>query len=677
LVELTALLTSPEVRLVTLTGPGGTGKTRLAVALAKELVSRFPDGVYFVPLAAVTTAEVMWTSIAEVLDVPPEGRIPPGFFDHVAHRTALFVLDNLEQIEAADNVVTELLDAAPQVVMIATTRRPLHVPAEHEHAVPALELPEGASLSEAQKSGAVQMFVQHARKVKAGFSLTATNAADVAAVCRRLDGLPLAIELAAARSKLLSPAALLSRLDKALDLSATGRQGPSRQKTLRDTIAWSYNLLHPTQQAFFRQLGIFAGGADLDAVEAVVSSEAHDGGADAIYSVAELVDASLITVSESFDAEPRSRMLETIRAYALDQLTVLGELDEVSDRHARHYLGLAERLKLLLDGEEYLSARTRFEIEHDNFREALAWTLRADSVSASSARDGNPHVGLRLCLALSSFWLFGGYWAEKRRCFEQAVSHAGETDSVELANTLANLAHVVLQLGDLNRAHEHATASVSMLRRLNATTRLGGSLGLLAMIEEELGRSGIARALHEEAVSVARANGDNGLLGQCLWHLAQFEVAHKNFERYMHLNNEAIALARQDGNYAMVITYESTQPWALRLMGQPEEALSRLILSIPDHLRLNEPEMLVGLTEDYAAILADLGDHPAAVRLLGAADAMRERTRFPRAPGQQADIAEPLAKARAALTDHEWDAAYHAGRSISVKDALTEALRRG
>lgn len=220
LTELSALVGSPQVRLVTLTGPGGSGKTRLAIALGHHMVDSFPDGVYFVPLATVASCEVMWTSIAEVLDVPPEGRIPPGLFDHVAHRSALFVLDNLEQIEEADAVVAELLEHSPQAVAITTSRKPLALAAEHVHPVPPLELPRDASLEEAQAAGAVQLFVQQARKVKPSFSLTGDNAGDVTAICRRLDGLPLAVELAAARIRLLTPRALLARLDNTLDIAS-------------------------------------------------------------------------------------------------------------------------------------------------------------------------------------------------------------------------------------------------------------------------------------------------------------------------------------------------------------------------------------------------------------------------------------------------------------------------
>ena len=378
LAELDALLRSPGVRLVTLTGTGGSGKTRLAIELAQRLTAAYPDGVYFVPLAAATTAEVMWTSLAAALDVPAADRMPPRLFDHLVHRSAVFVLDNLEQLSGADAVVSELLTRCPRLVAVATSRRPLHVAVEHEHAVPPLELPLTSDVEGAERSAAVQLFVQHARKVNSRFALTADNVADVSAVCRRLDGLPLAIELAAARTRLLTPKALLARLGDLLELSDTGVDRPTRQQTLRNTLAWSHDLLTPALQQSFRRLGVFSGGADLEAVTALVVSADPDAGADGpdtLQVVSDLVEASLVTVSESFDDEPRIGMLETVRTYAVEQLRVHGELDLAQERHAHYYLRLAEQLGPLVGGNQYVQARARFESEHENMREALGWAF--------------------------------------------------------------------------------------------------------------------------------------------------------------------------------------------------------------------------------------------------------------------------------------------------------------
>lgn len=666
LAELTALLSSPEVRLVTLTGPGGSGKTRLAIGVAERLADRFPDGVYFVPLAAVTSADVMWTSIAEVLDVPPEGRIPPGFFDHVAHRTALFVLDNLEQIEGADTVVAELLDHAPQAVAIATSRKPLAVPAEHVHPVPPLELPEGTDLGQAQAAGAIQLFLQHARKVKPSFTLTADNAGDVTTVCRRLDGLPLAIELAAARTRFLTPKALVARLDKALDIAATGNQAPSRQKTLRETIAWSCNLLTDQQQAFFRRLGVFAGGADLDAVAAITADVLRD--ADPLDLIAELVDASLFTITESADGEPRVGMLETIRAYALEQLKRSGEIDSVRELHARYYVHLAEETHPLLVGDTYLAARNRFEIEHDNLREALNWALTPEEPP-----NGAAGLGLRLCNALQRYWWAGSYLAEKRRWEERAIERAGDVDSPGLADCLASAGMSMRITGDSDAAYRYGAAGVSMWYRLGDTSRLARALRLLAVTQAERGQTVAAKVLFEEALTTARATNETTELRMLLGDFSRFLATTGDLDRAMTLNDQVLSLVRDLGDLSHTLTATHNAACNLRMAGRVPEAAQQMRTLIPQVLSLNEPDFLVVLAEDYAAVLAELGDHHRAVRLLGAADAMRERLRFPRESMQQTDIAQPLNKTKAALTPQMWDDAYQAGRNLTVEDALTEA----
>jgi predicted ATPase/class 3 adenylate cyclase len=678
LAELAAVLGSPGVRLVTLTGPGGSGKTRLAVGLARRLVESFPDGVYFVPLAGVTVSEVMWTTIGEVLDVPPEGRVPPGFFTHVAHRSALFVLDNLEQIPGADEVVSQLLAEAPQVVAVATSRRPLHVGGEHEHPVPPLELPESDSMDTMERSGAVQLFVQHAQMVSPRFRLTDANTADVAAVCRRLDGLPLAIELAAARVKLLSPHALLNRLHTALDITATDRQVPSRQQTLRDTIGWSYRLLTPDLQTLFRRLGVFAGGADLDAISAVTSDDDSDGAggrADPLEMVAGLVDASLLTIGEDAQGEPRVGMLETVRAYALDQLAATGELDAVRERHAEHYLGSAEGLSPLLRTPEYVTARTRFETEHDNLREALAWAVQPDQTAVTPA--GRAQLGLRLCAAAYGFWRASGYFAEGRRSLERTIDRAGASDGLELARCLGLLAITLRMSGAVDRAHEYATAGVNMHRRLHDTSTLPQALSILANIEADRGHPAAARPLLEEAVRVTRETGNNEQLLRTLGEFANLEGYERNYQRALQLGAEALVIARELGDRSDVLTCQHNMACILRQLGRVEEAQAQMHDLIPQIVELNEPDFLVDLAEDYAAILADLGDHHRAVRLFGAADATRERLAIVRPASLQAETADSFTKTHAALTPEEWNAAYQGGRSSTIEDALTQVHSTG
>jgi predicted ATPase/class 3 adenylate cyclase len=669
LAEVSFLLTSPEVRLVTLTGPGGSGKTRLAIGLAQQLVERFPNGLYFVPLATVATPEVMWTTIAEVLGVPPEQRAPPRLFEYVAHRSALFVLDNLEQIDGADNVVAELLEAAQQVMVIATSRRPLHIPDEYEHAVPPLELPEDQSLDAVTSAGAVQLFAQHARKVNAGFSLTESNAADVAAVCRRLDGLPLAIELAAVRCKLLSPAALLSRLDAALDMAAAGRQGPSRQKTLRDTIAWSYDLLSSTQQQFFRHLGVFAGGADLDAIAAVTADIV--GSADPFDLVAELVDSSLATITEADGGEPRVGMLETVRTYALDQLEASGELAAVRQRHAEHYLKVAEEMDELLNGELYLQARARFEMEHDNFRAVLRQAVEPHPEAGRDETGGA--LPVRLCAALAGFWGAGGYYAEMRRWLEQAVNREHGRDSPELARCLTELAFSSHLTGDVALGIGHASASVEMWRRLDDQSGLPRALGVLGELEIERGHFDTARSLYEEYLTLARASGDSRLLLGALGTLANLDMSERRYDTSLELFRQAVAIARELGDPVKLVINQHNLACTLHRMGQFEKAATQMLDQAAQIVRLDTPWMLVVFAEDYAATLAELGASSDAVRLLGAADALRDRMGLERSPSQQVYIADPIAKTRDALNPEEWSASYEAGRGMTIERALPEA----
>jgi predicted ATPase len=581
----------------------------------------------------------------------------------------LFVLDNLEQLSGAASVISQLLEAAPQVAVIATSRRPLHVAGEHEHPVPPLSLPDQADALNVEVSGAVQLFVQHAKMVRPSFSVTDSNRADVVQVCRSLDGLPLAIELAAARSKLLSPAALVVRLDGALDLKDAGVDRPARQQTLRAAIAWSYDLLTSEQQAFFRELGVFAGSAGLDAVAAVTTDRA---GTDRLTLVADLIDASLARISEDLHGEPRVGLLATIRTFAQDQLRAAGELDRMCRRHAEHFVSIADDLLPLVRGggaDQLLEARRRFELELDNFRDALRWTLGSEAENDPPPRS-QVETGWRLCGALGWLWADGGYQGESWRWLERAVSLAGQDDSPDLGRCLSGLAGDLVAAGSYNRALRVARQSVDMWRRLGDSWELGIALTRLAVSAMLIGDDQPAREAFEEAIDHANDTGDGWLMARAWCNLADFETREHNYERARYLCNLAIPVMRERGDELGVLRVALSQAQLSWTMGLLTDAHQQMRLLIPEATRLATGELLLGAAEILGVISADRGDYRPAARLLGASDALRERTEMPRDPITVADMQKSLGKARAALTSDEWTHEYQRGHGMSVENAL-------
>ncbi len=678
LADLESLLHSPEACLVTLTGPGGSGKTRLAISVAAQVVGRFSGGVYFVPLSAVTTAQTMWATLGEVLNVPAEARLPPRLFEHLAGCEALCLLDNLEQIVGADEVVAELLNGATTMTFLATSRHPLHLAAEYQFPVPPLPVPPPSAtlpVEEALHSSAVQMFVQRARQVRPQFEVTPENVGDLVAVCRRLDGLPLAIELAASRSNLLTPARLLTTLGEGLDVTAAERDRPHRQRTLRDTLDWSYRLLPASQQRFFRRLGVFAGGADLEAVAAVMDEGPHRELTEIYGMLGDLVDASLAVVAETTEDDVRISMLETVRAYARDAMRSSGETDAIAELHARHYLELAKSLRpSSADPQQVAATLSRFETEHDNFREALAWALAPDDPGEVAA--DRAVLGLRLCLALGRLWYVTGNFVEARGWQESAIRHARGSDSRELARCLTMLGGVLHEQGGdhLELARTFKSAGVHMWRRLGGPGPLSFALAQLGATESEMGHREDARAHLEEAVAVAREVAETGTLSWTLGYLAYFESCERHLPLSLRLFDEALEVSLAHGDPRRVWLFTLGRATVLRLTGRADEALEELRGLISSGLQSNDPQMLAVLCESCAADLSQLGRSQAAVRLLGAADAARERLTTRRLPLQERDVQEAMAASRAALTAQEWSAAYQEGLDTPLQDSLTKAL---
>jgi predicted ATPase/class 3 adenylate cyclase len=668
--DIVALVESGDARLVTLTGPGGAGKTRLAIAAAERLAAT-ADGVFFVSLSMHTTPESAWAALGESLGLPDEQRSPEVLLETVSGRDAVFVLDNLEQLDSADDLVARLLGAAERSAVLATSRRPLHLPAEHEQVVPPLSVPDedwgAATVEELAASPAVQLFAQQARRSQPRFEVTAENAADVAEICRRLDGLPLGIELAASRVKLLSPRALLARLDRVLDFGDAGRGRPTRQRTLRDTITVSYELLSEPMQESFRQLGAFACGADLAAIEDIACAPA-----DSLDFVGELVDASLASVVERDDGEPRVEMLETVRTYARDLLREHGELEDVARRHALHFADVVHELSALLLGSGWSEARTRFEADDANVREAVMWAL-------PDADPGDPErtaLGVKIVAEAAMLWAsLHGYPPEDRLAvMERAIDRGDPADSVERAVLLLFVGSVLTLSGRTDRAEPYIDESTAMLRRVGDRSYLTSALSMGGMIASQRGQVAEARAFYDESVAVAMSSDNQMQLHQALadlaWHIQSTSGDH---ETVLELKLQALEVAKRTGNPYAALTDQHNVACTLRMLGRLEEAYSMQRPLILTALAMNVTGNLMACAEDFAAMLAEIGDSERAAMLMGVADARHAEVGHPRLPQQEAEIASAIDKARAALTAAEWDAAYARGRATPIRVALQQA----
>jgi predicted ATPase/class 3 adenylate cyclase len=673
--ELAALrgtVARPGVRLVTLTGPGGVGKTRLALAAASSLHEDFPHGAYFVPLAPVRDGEVMWKTIAESLDVSGDGPEPDVVTGYLAERRALLVLDNLEQLDGAALVVVALLAAAPQLVILATSRRPLHVLGEQELPVPPLAVPQGAGAGEVAASGAAMLFAQQAQLVAPVFAITETNAADVAAICARLDGLPLAIELAAARAKLLSPRALLARLGHGLTLAAVDTGRPQRQQTLRGTIAWSYELLTPALAAAFRRMGVFAGGCDLDALAAVAGVGATHGGeaaeANPLELAAQLQDLSLITVAEGPDGEPRVGMLETIHDYTLERLAEADELDEARQRHAAYYAGFAERAQEQLNGPAQLAALDRLEAEQANLRAALTWAL--DATAAEPAGGERTSVGLRLARALAPFWYQHGHATEGRRWLQQAIGLTAGDAGAPLARLAHGLGMLLFQQDELSPALELFERALAIWRDLGDQEQQVRELNSLGGTHLHLGDLDTARSLLNDSASISRQIGSEAGLGAALMNLGQVENIAGNHGRAAQLLEEALALHQKRGDVMRVAIIQLSLALNRLFSGRVQEARELLSSTLGYITSSGDTEFLIDAVEMSAAIAAQLGDCRHAARLAGAAETMRHKAGMPASQPDTGILEHFLAPARAATAPEEWNAELAAGRAATEQQAV-------
>jgi predicted ATPase/class 3 adenylate cyclase len=666
--QLRAALARPGARLVTLTGAGGVGKTRLALAAASSLHEAFPHGVFFVALAAVRDAGVMWKTIAGSLDASGDGPASDVVTGHLSDRQALLVLDNLEQLHGAAGVVATLLRAAPQLVVLATSRRPLHLSGERELPVPPLTLPRDAGIEEVAVSGAARLFVQQADLIRPGFALTPANAADIAAICWRLDGLPLAIELAASRVKLLPPRALVARLGDSLGLAAPDVGRPSRQQTLRHTIAWSYDLLAPDLAEVFRRMAVFAGGCDLEALAAVAMDSGMAAGCDPLQLAAELLDVSLITVTEGTDGEPRVAMLETVRQYALERLGKAGDLDQTQRRHAGYYTAFAEQAHEQLSGPAQLATLDRLETEHANLLAALSWSL--ETKAADPADGERASIGLRLVQALAPFWYQHGHATEGRRWLQQAIGLTADGAGAPLARLAHWLGMLLLQQGEPGAALRFFERSLAIWSDLGELGEQVRELNSLGGAHRHLGNLATARTLLEDSAAIARQNGNQTGLGVALLNLGQVETAAGNFNRAAQLLQEALALNRERGDLMRMAVIQQSLAVNSLFAGRAGEARDLLSSMVGYVTGSGDTEFLIDAIELAAAIAAELGDVPRAARLAGAAETIRQKAGMSASQPDAATLEHFLAPARAASAPEDWDAELAAGRALTHQQAV-------
>ncbi len=474
------LLQREEVRLLTLTGPGGTGKTRLGLQVAAELAERFTDGVFFVNLAPISDPELVVPTLAQTLNVKEiaEQTLLDLLKASLHWKHLLLLLDNFEQVLGAAVYVADLLAACPNLKVMVTSRMTLHIRGEQEYAVPPLAVPDPKHLPDLvvlSQYEAVALFIQRAQAARPEFQVSNANAPAVAEICVRLDGLPLAIELAAARIKVLPPRALLARLGQRLAVLTNGpRDAPVRQQTLRNTIKWSYDLLDSQEQQLFQRLSVFAGGCTLEAIESVCAAFGDEVGT-VLDAVASIIDKSLLQQTEQKvrqeGGEPRLVMLETIREYGLERLKGDGEREAIQQAHADYYLALAEDTEPELAGPRQAVWLERLEREHDNLRAAMQWSLEP-------GEDGHRReMALRLGGALQRFWIVRGHWSEGRNFLERALAESKEVAAsvqVKALITAANLAHVQ---ADNDRAEALAEKSWALCKELGDTRGLGALQG--------------------------------------------------------------------------------------------------------------------------------------------------------------------------------------------------------
>ena len=675
--DIQALLARPGVRLCTLTGPGGIGKTRLAIQAAHDGAADFPDGVAWVSLAPLTAPALVVPAIADAIGVRGPGSLP--ILERVARalegRQALLVLDNFEHLPAAAPALAQLLQAAPELTLLITSRTPLHLSGEYEFAVPPLSVSDSPAdcSSGFPGSPALALFEARTQLVRHGFTIDASNRTAVLEICRRLEGIPLAIELAAARGKTLSPGALCERLMEGLDLLAGGPiDQPARHRTMRAAIQWSYDLLPPAQQALFAQLAVFAGGFDLEGAAAVADGCSDDPGL--FENIAELVDASMLaSAPPGANQQPRFQMLEPIRQFGLERLAVSTTGKAVSERFGQWGIALAERAAAAFTGDGPGQWSSVLLLEIDNFRSAL--TL-LDSYRAHERT-------LELATALEFLWSALGYQREGLQWLTHALdrTHGSAPPARILHGSLvaARLANAIV---DFPLAERLASSALDLATTLDERSGIAGAECVLGNLARGTGDRLAARAYYERALAIYRERGDQYFTGYTLIQLAKLgdlgSPEHPgnpdDLAAAERMSREALSLYRILGNrwgIARALNHLSYLRYKQRKFSESAQLAGEALAIFQENGNLSEGSQSI---ENLADIAGARGDAELAVTLYGVTEGLRERLGTPIWPSYLVEYERDVSRARAALPAETFAAAWGAGRELPESTAVALAL---
>ena len=659
-------LTHPDIRLVTLIGPGGIGKTRLSIASVSKSLAEFSDGIFFVALAPLDQPSLIPSAILQSLgyieknNLSPEERLIEG----IANKRMLLVLDNCEHlIGDVARVASSLLSACSRLKILTTSREALQIPGEWLYSVPVLELPKKNSVVDMETISqfpALVLFAERARAVRSDFALNAENIQAVAVICSQLEGLPLAIELIAARVKTLSIDQIAARLDDRFALLTSGsRIAPSRQQTLRATLDWSHELLTEPERELFRQLSVFVGGFTLEALESVALLDSNQSILDAL---SRLVDKSLLLVEQQ--DQPRYRFLEPIRQYARDKLNETRESNLIQDRHLNYYLRVAEEAEPYLFGVGQQDWKNRLELDHDNLRVALAWSLESNQIEA----------GLKLAGALAWFWHSKGHLNEGNLWLEKLLASGIGNQGRERAKALRASSILLTGTGDYIRAKAFAESSIKLYREIGDNPGAGLVLADLGASLHWDGKEEEAIESLEESLRLLRATGERWGIAYALLWLGDTWFRMGDIERAATTWEESLRLTQELGDPYLIAWSIGGLADVARLGAEYKRATGMFKKSLSLYQSSGNKVGPPFSMEALALVAVALGDAKRAARLWGAASAWREAIKEPLPLTYQRDYAPSIAQAQTQLGEEGYASAWSEGHAMSPEQAIALAF---